>query len=495
MKPGSATYATSADVAGRARDALDRAAGLVGRIDGARRDAVLALVALWPSAAWLAAGCRTPRRWVEVYTSVSYREADRLVQVAALCADHDDLYDALASGVLSMGRAEILAGAVIDDRRRFLTDEVVAALLRSNTKLADDRDFAAVVRHWAELADQEREVTRAPRHRLQLSQSLFGDGQLQAYLSPSAFLNVAAAIDAFCPDPDPADAPYRRGLGERRADAIDDLAHFGLTHGHDLDDDLDDTDDTDDDVGDDHDDEEEQDGFGLPPDGLGMRDDLDELLDQPDSDPDGNADQLDQLDLLRRRLRRQERERRRRLRRRTKARSGVCVNVHLDLHTLAGRRFDQLDDLTLTAQAWTVTERAARRLLCDSALVATLFAGPHRVLDANTANEQFTRSQRRALAARDGGCVFPGCRRPPRWCDAHHLHPRARHGPTVVDNGALLCRFHHRLVHEHGWHLHVDTDTGHWVATDPHGTTWTGRPTDRTRAGPGRPRPPDRPPN
>ncbi len=490
MKPGSATYADSADVAGRARDALDRAAGLVGRIDGARRDAVLGLVALWPSAAWLAAGCRTPRRWVEAYTPVSYREADRLVQVAALCADHDDLRDALASGVLSMGRAEILAGAVIEDRRRFLTDEVVAALLRSNAKLVDDRDFASVVRHWAELADQERELVRQPRHRLQLSQTLFGDGQLHAFLSPSAFLNVAAAIDAFCHDPDPADAPHRRGLGERRADAIDDLAHFGLTHGDHLDNDETDADDPDGLI--DLDDE-----FDLPPDGFRTRDGLDELLDppDPDPDPDRNAGELDQLDLLRRRLRRQELERRRRVRRRTKARSGVCVNVHLDLHTLAGRRFDQLDDVTLTAQGWTITERAARRLLCDSALIATLFAGPNRVLDANTANEQFTRSQRRALAARDGGCVFPGCRRPPRWCDAHHLHPRAQHGPTVVDNGALLCRFHHRLVHEHGWQLHVDTDTGHWVATDPHGNPWTGRPVDGTRAGSGLPRPPDRPPN
>jgi hypothetical protein len=120
------------------------------------------------------------------------------------------------------------------------------------------------------------------------------------------------------------------------------------------------------------------------------------------------------------------------------------VNVHLDLRTLSGARdVDDLDDLVLRGEGWTVTKHAAERLLCDSALVATLFAGRNRVLDANDAAEQFTRRQRRALAARDGHCVFPSCARPPRFCDAHHLHQRAHDGPTRTDNAALL-----RLSHE-----------------------------------------------
>ncbi|MEZ5348915.1 MAG: HNH endonuclease signature motif containing protein [Microthrixaceae bacterium] len=59
----------------------------------------------------------------------------------------------------------------------------------------------------------------------------------------------------------------------------------------------------------------------------------------------------------------------------------------------------------------------------------------------------FSSGQRRALAARDGGCIFPGCDQPPARCAAHHLHQWILGGRTDCDNGALLCRRHHGLVH------------------------------------------------
>jgi len=62
-----------------------------------------------------------------------------------------------------------------------------------------------------------------------------------------------------------------------------------------------------------------------------------------------------------------------------------------------------------------------------------------------------SRAQRRALEARDGGCVFPGCECPPAWCDAHHVVPYADDGPTVLCNLVLLCRHHHGVVHRKGW--------------------------------------------
>jgi len=62
-------------------------------------------------------------------------------------------------------------------------------------------------------------------------------------------------------------------------------------------------------------------------------------------------------------------------------------------------------------------------------------------------------AQRAALAVRDGGCVFPGCDRPLAWCDAHHLWHWLDGGPTDLWNLAMVCRAHHRTVHEEGWQL------------------------------------------
>jgi hypothetical protein len=67
-------------------------------------------------------------------------------------------------------------------------------------------------------------------------------------------------------------------------------------------------------------------------------------------------------------------------------------------------------------------------------------------------------AQRRALARRDRHCRFPGCERPVRWTDAHHIVHWTRGGPTDLDNLVLLCRRHHRMCHEGGWELRRDAD-------------------------------------
>lgn len=66
----------------------------------------------------------------------------------------------------------------------------------------------------------------------------------------------------------------------------------------------------------------------------------------------------------------------------------------------------------------------------------------------------FTRQQKSILAVRDGGCRWPGCDRPPSWCEAHHIRWWRRHnGSTRVDNGILLCKHHHLLLHNNGWEI------------------------------------------
>jgi hypothetical protein len=58
------------------------------------------------------------------------------------------------------------------------------------------------------------------------------------------------------------------------------------------------------------------------------------------------------------------------------------------------------------------------------------------------------------MAIRDRGCVAPGCDYPPSACDGHHsVITWAEGGPTDLDNGALLCDFHHHQVHRQGWRV------------------------------------------
>ena len=68
-------------------------------------------------------------------------------------------------------------------------------------------------------------------------------------------------------------------------------------------------------------------------------------------------------------------------------------------------------------------------------------------------------------------CVFPWCTRPARACDADHVIPHNKGGPTTDDNLAPLCRRHHRLKTKTPWTYHT-LDTGTWLWTDPHGLTY-----------------------
>ncbi|MEJ7690838.1 MAG: HNH endonuclease signature motif containing protein [Nocardioidaceae bacterium] len=63
-----------------------------------------------------------------------------------------------------------------------------------------------------------------------------------------------------------------------------------------------------------------------------------------------------------------------------------------------------------------------------------------------------------ALAIRDQGCVFPGCERPAAWTEAHHIIAWADGGPTDINQGCLLCSFHHHLIHQGQWAVQMATD-------------------------------------
>jgi len=88
-----------------------------------------------------------------------------------------------------------------------------------------------------------------------------------------------------------------------------------------------------------------------------------------------------------------------------------------------------------------------RRIACDADLTPILLSAGGSPLHVGRTRRTATPRMRRALAARDRHCVWPGCDRPPTWCDGHHTRWWSRGGITAVDEMSLLCGRHHRKVH------------------------------------------------
>lgn len=87
-----------------------------------------------------------------------------------------------------------------------------------------------------------------------------------------------------------------------------------------------------------------------------------------------------------------------------------------------------------------------RRLLCDAEVLPVVLGTASEVLDVGRTQRLVTKPIRAALELRDGGCVFPGCDKPPQACHAHHLEPWWAGGRTSLSNLALLCPHHHGIV-------------------------------------------------
>ena len=103
-----------------------------------------------------------------------------------------------------------------------------------------------------------------------------------------------------------------------------------------------------------------------------------------------------------------------------------------------------------------LSPETTRRLSCDAWLVAAILDAHGAVLDIGRRSRIVPAPMRRAVIVRDGGCAFPGCGRPSRWCQAHHIWHWSKGGPTALDNLVLLCAHHHNVVHHHGWQVHLD---------------------------------------
>ncbi|MCC9176430.1 HNH endonuclease signature motif containing protein [Arthrobacter sp. zg-Y750] len=98
-----------------------------------------------------------------------------------------------------------------------------------------------------------------------------------------------------------------------------------------------------------------------------------------------------------------------------------------------------------------------RRLACDADLIPAVLGSAGQVLDLGRATRLFPPHLRKALHARDRGCTFPGCTVPGPWTEAHHVTFWERGGGTSIHNGALLCSFHHHLIHQGNWQVSMQS--------------------------------------
>jgi hypothetical protein len=159
----------------------------------------------------------------------------------------------------------------------------------------------------------------------------------------------------------------------------------------------------------------------------------------------------------------------------------TTVNVHVSLADLESGR----------ARAWIdgidepVPLGVVEQLRCHAPTVATLFGDRGEVLHHGKTLRLFTPAQNRALAARDGGCVWPGCDRPPSWCESHHVEewrsPAHAPGRTDIDNGVLLCHFHHAHLHSATWALVMRAGVPHVIPPRWRDPEQTPIPTTRRR--------------
>lgn len=95
----------------------------------------------------------------------------------------------------------------------------------------------------------------------------------------------------------------------------------------------------------------------------------------------------------------------------------------------------------------------AHTLSCGADVQRLIMGEGGQIIAMATEERLFNAWQRRAIATRDGGCIIPGCTVPPSWCEVHHITPWAERQITDVNDGCLLCWYHHHYLDYSGWRI------------------------------------------
>jgi hypothetical protein len=132
-----------------------------------------------------------------------------------------------------------------------------------------------------------------------------------------------------------------------------------------------------------------------------------------------------------------------------------------------------------------VPVRRVLDLAIGGQIMPVLFDPSGGILDYGPTRRLAPPGMRLALYARDQGCTFPECDRPPQWSEAHHCWEWAAGGPTSIDNLTLVCGYHHRSFAQAGWRAQIIDGVAHWIppaAIDPTRTPRRNRRHHLTRA-------------
>ncbi|MEY2397511.1 MAG: hypothetical protein QOJ00_685 [Actinomycetota bacterium] len=120
------------------------------------------------------------------------------------------------------------------------------------------------------------------------------------------------------------------------------------------------------------------------------------------------------------------------------------------------------------------------RLLCDCAVHRVVVNPDGTILDYGRSTRTPPVNLYNAVVVRDRHCRYPGCDRPPTWCEAHHVLPWEKQGPTSITNLVLLCSRHHHKIHLPGWRVHLAPD-GEFEVVTPWGLRRITRPPGHDR--------------
>ena len=375
---------------------------------------------------WAVGGARSFPIWVSHKHRVSVRTAHAQVRLGrALRDDLPATAAAASSGEITVEHAQALArlAPTSDARRRALADaesECNEAFLVRQATLRPVDSFTIVARRWAAAADPEADdrgyVEASDREYLELSQ--LPDGyHLAGQLTVEHGQALKAALEAVTPVPADDDD---RTTTQRRAQALADLARIGLDH-------------------------------GLVGTGRAVRPRVNVLVDYATfaalaaaaANADTTCPTQGSLPGFT-----------------PAALVGSNDGDHeSDAGALSGPQFED---------GTPIPRVLLDRLACDSEINRIIFGPQSQVLDVGRTERTFIGARRTAVVARDKHCRYPTCTAPPPLCEGHHVDQWARdHGSTSVDNGILLCWFHHDLVHRRG--IGIRWDKGRWVFTDRHG--------------------------